>query len=558
MLTIQPQYLSLSDLLGGRLFRIPDYQRAYSWTQREREDLFGDLRRTYQKGADAGHFMAAIVCLRRGKRELGTNEFKILEVVDGQQRLTTIIILLKSIALSLSETNKKDATVRAEIENLLVKRDSDELLLLQTNHDSSHYFTNYIRSGKKSLPSQAKTIADREILNAIADCEKFVTSWHEQRSLVTLVALLKNRMFFLLHEIDQEQAVYTVFEVLNSRGLQVSWLDRLKSVLMGMAFDLPAADNKQLIKDLHVAWRDIYSVIGLRQGLSTEALRFAATLHNGTSPSRPLGEEDAVSSLREAAHGNAKTLRGIASWLLTVTKACDRVLARGRLDAVTRISQARLLAVAIEMRDDLTEKDRAQLLERWEKVTFRIYGMLGNDARTRVGEYVRLAWDVVKSKLPAQSIQTRIDEIGSDFSIGDAVNALRNANCYEGWQDELRYFMFKYEEHLCRLKKMKFTNAQWDKIWLASPFDSIEHIFPQSKAGVHIRHRLGNLVLLPPRLNSQLQDNAPIDKVKDYVDTGLLVAGEVANQIQSTGKWHKPDIEKRELALLKWAKREWA
>ena len=75
MLTIQPQYLALSKLFDGRLFRIPEYQRAYSWTWHQRDDLFGDIKKIHSKGADAGHFMAAVVCLRRGKQILEPTSF---------------------------------------------------------------------------------------------------------------------------------------------------------------------------------------------------------------------------------------------------------------------------------------------------------------------------------------------------------------------------------------------------------------------------------------------------------------------------------------------------
>jgi len=77
MLNIQPQYLSLSKLLDGRLFRIPEYQRAYSWTTNQRADLFGDLNKTYASGADEVHFMAAVVCLRRGRQLLSTDEYQV-------------------------------------------------------------------------------------------------------------------------------------------------------------------------------------------------------------------------------------------------------------------------------------------------------------------------------------------------------------------------------------------------------------------------------------------------------------------------------------------------
>lgn len=559
MIKIQPQYLSLAKLLDRRLFRIPDYQRAYSWTSQQRKDLFEDLIKTHAKGKDEGHFMAAVVCLRRETKELGTDEFQMLDVVDGQQRITTLIILFKAICLALDPEHGPEKKFLEEMSDLLVKPDSDELLLLQTNHDSSHHFADFLRKGKSVAVTTAKTTADRQILSAIEDCQQFLRKWKENgNDLLSLGALLKNRLYFLLHEIEEEKAVYTVFEVLNSRGLSVSWLDRLKSILMGIAFELPKANNDALIKELHTKWRDIYAVIGLRQGLSTESLRFAATLRASAAPSRPMSEEDSVHALRDLALNDAKRLREVASWLLEVTKASDQVVANHRLNAVTRISQARLLAVAINLRDDLSKGDKERLLAQWERVTFRIYGMMGNDARTRVGDYIRLAWKIVNGKLASEDISKGIAAIGEDFPIEDAVDELREANCYEGWEVELRYFMFKYEEHLSKQKGMNFSNDQWEKIWMASPSDSIEHIHAKSKAPEKQKHRLGNLVLLPPNLNSTLGDTSAKEKADSYVKTGLLVAGRVAAMIDKSGTWSKKEIQAWEDELTTWATTEWA
>ena len=557
MITIHPQYLTLAKLLDGRLFHIPEYQRAYSWASEQRRDLFEDIHKVHLKGPDEGHFMAAVVCLRRKIQVLGTDEFHLVEVVDGQQRLTTLIILLNAIKLALSQKDKGEVKLARELGELLVKVEGDELLLLQTNHDSSHHFANYLRKGTAPLASTAKTLADRELLKAIEDCQEFVSAWKESdATLSSLAALLKNRLFFLFHEIEEEKTVYTVFEVLNSRGLDVSWMDRLKSILMGAAFELKNTNHNGLITDLHTTWRDIYSVIGLRQGLSTEALRFAATFRINQAPSRPCGEKDAVDVLRTAA-GNGKQIRDIAGWLLRVTEACDVVTANPRLNAVTRISQARLLAIAFHLREDIREKERDDLMARWEKVAFRIYGMLRNDSRTRVGDFVRLAWRIVNEDLPAKAIDSAIREIGQDFPIEDAVKALCGTNCYEGWESELRYFMFRYEESLAKKQKMNFSNEQWEKIWMVSPADSIEHIWARSKAPEKVRHRLGNLVLLPPKLNSKLQDESPEKKAGPYRKTGLLIAGEVADEIEANG-WKKKTIEEREASLLDWAAIEWA
>lgn len=558
MIAIHPQYLPLSKLLNDRLFRIPEYQRAYSWTSKERKDLFSDIRKTHAKGSEAGHFMAAAVCLRRGKQTLGTDEYQVLEVVDGQQRLTTLIVLLKAIVLALNPKDKAEKKVLDELNDLLVKAETDELLLLQTNHDSSHYFVNYLRKGVSPPSAEAKMLADKELLHAIEDCQEFVKEWRNDSLMLTsLVALLKNRLYFLLHEIEDEKSVYTVFEVLNSRGLDVSWLDRLKSILMGAAFELKAAPNDAVIKELHTIWRDIYSTVGLRQGMSTEALRFAATLWADEAPSRPLGEEDSVDMLRDGAV-KAKEIRDVAQWLFQVTRACNTVTANPRINAVTRIAQARLLATAIYLRDDITARQRGALLARWEKVSFRIYGMLGNDARKRVGDYVRLAWSVVNEELTVKEIDAAILDIGEEFSIDHAVEALRNCNCYDEWEGELRYFMFRYEEYLAKQSGLNFSNEQWEKIWMVSPAESIEHILPKSKAPEKTKHRLGNLVLLPPRLNSKLQDDDPKDKTEAYRKTGLLIAGEVAALINAKKKWSAKMIAEREDALLAWARTEWA
>ena len=554
MIDIQPQYLTLATLLDRRLFYIPDYQRAYSWTSHERKDLFEDIKKVDAEGTQGSHFMATIVCLRRKKVVLGTDEFHQLDIVDGQQRLTTLIILLNAIRLALNSQKSKEKKVARELGELLVKVDGDNLLLLQTNHDTSYHFAYYLREGQAKRPDSGKTVADRELLTAIEDCQKFVRDWvASDRKLVDLVAHIKNRLSFILHEISDEKLVYTVFEVLNSRGMAVSWLDRLKSMLMGKAFELENADREQLIDELHTIWCHIYAQIGLQQGLSTEALRFAATLHQSSSPNRPLNAKDAVDTLQSVAC-DAASIRKVAHWLLRVTKACDEVISNRRLSAVTRIAQARLLAVAIHLRENTNSDERSNLLARWEKVSFRIYGMLKNDARTRVGSYVRLAWKIVHENLSVEDISSEIKVIGEEFSIDRAVDTLRNGNCYDGWQDELRYFMFRYEEYLAEKRGINFKNEQWERIWAVSPSKSIEHIFPQSTAPDDIKHSLGNLMLLPPNLNSQLRDKSPKEKCNKYLETGLLIAMEVA----SIRRWSKKAVRDRKETILKWASDEWS
>jgi uncharacterized protein with ParB-like and HNH nuclease domain len=96
MPSIHPQYVTFGTLINKRLFRIPDYQRAYSWESQQRRDLFDDIKKTRLKSGFE-HYMATVVTLSRSTKLIGTDEHQIAEVVDGQQRITTLILLLKAI-----------------------------------------------------------------------------------------------------------------------------------------------------------------------------------------------------------------------------------------------------------------------------------------------------------------------------------------------------------------------------------------------------------------------------------------------------------------------------
>ena len=185
---LNPKHLTLHGLFQGRLFRIPDYQRAYAWGTKQRDDLFEDVLEVQRTGQD--HFMATVVCLTRDKRRIVADEDQAVDVVDGQQRLTTLIILMKAIEKALDNEKDAESKIRREISELLVKGDEHSLALLQTNHDSSSVFIDYIRQGKihEGAP---KTAADKNLIEAERECESFVKKWKAATSLVDLVAIIE-------------------------------------------------------------------------------------------------------------------------------------------------------------------------------------------------------------------------------------------------------------------------------------------------------------------------------------------------------------------------------
>jgi hypothetical protein len=578
---IQPEFKPLIDVLSGKLFSIPEYQRHYSWTRKQRIDLFRDIlklmdaRKIYE---DRVHFMATIVCLKtHDRQQVGSNSFYVYEVVDGQQRLTTLIILLKAISLRLGAESQIDE--EKELNKLLVK-DDGRLLILQNNHDNRMLLRNYLQYGTVPLLEDIKTAADANINEAIKDCTRFVNS--PTMNTIGLLSLVKNYLYFIFQYLEDKGAVYTIFEVLNSRGLEVDWLDKCKSMLMGLLYEhsgnVDDGTFEQHLIELHRYWSDIYTEIGLQSIHGQEIIRFAATLQQDGFAGRPISAEAAVEYFREdcmksgARNQIIKNIKENTIWLKKVTSALSTLYKDNRRNAVTEITQARLMAISIMLRTDLVESDRNKLLEQWERTTFRIYGLLDNDARVKVGDFVRVSKAIFKEKsLPLDTLKNMVYEIGKEFPIEAAINALRTKDCYTGWQRKLRYFFYRYDEYLSLKMRRQINEADWSTIWRSNVNDSIEHILPQDRSKncwssvfdddlqKRLVNTIGNLCLLSQPLNSSGRNNCFAQKVEIYKRTNLLSNQNILTMTngESRVRWESDDILFRTEQLLAFAKEQW-
>lgn len=168
---------------------------------------------------------------------------------------------------------------------------------------------------------------------------------------------------------------------------------------------------------------------------------------------------------------------------------------------------------------------------------------------------MRLAWRVHNESLSPEKILEVLASLGRTVPIKGAVKELWNKDCYWGWTEQLRYFLFRYEEFLAKSMGQQLNSTQWNKIWQDEPSKSIEHIKAQNSKVAYV-HRLGNLTALPPGVNSKLQDKDPRIKAKTYESCGLLDAVEVGKAVRR-GKWGLAAVERREKKLIKWSMTEW-
>ena len=574
---IQPEFKSLIDILSGKLFRIPEYQRHYSWQSKQRKDLFEDIEMLQEKRKrydDRIHFMATIVCLRtKDKEQVGSNTYYVYDVVDGQQRLTTLIILLKAISRKL-KTDGQDSEAN-EVDKMLVK-DDRRLIILQNNHDNRSLLRSYLENGLYPSEDSIKTAADDNLTDAIRECEKFVNSSSDT---IGLLALIKNYLYFIFQYLEDKGAVYTIFEVLNSRGLDVDWLDKCKSLLMGLLYEYAMPEDESLfnqhLDELQEYWSQIYREIGLYPIRGSEIVQFAATLKSKTDAGRPLSAEEALEFFKgecaepESNEEKIKRIIDYTTWIRDVTTCLAKLYADTRRNAVTEILQARLLAVSIMLRSDLSENSKEKLLEQWERTSFKIFGIFRKDARQKRGEYVRAAKRIVRKEhgFELNDIVLDIAQIGSDFLVDDFESQLLNEDSYNEWQKELRYFLYRYEEYLCKKNGVELNQTVWNEIWNSNVHNTIEHILPQDNSQVcwgafsgkdELLHTLGNLCLLPPRLNSQAGNKCFIDKKDVYKRANIFsMNGIIYNNDAERRAWNASAVKARADQLIEFAKEHW-
>ncbi len=604
MNSVQPKYHRLIELLEGRLFRIPSYQRSYSWEARQRQDLFDDITKTFKK--DTYHFMATIVCLKRHDeiRKVGSKELFVYDIVDGQQRLTTLVALLKAISIELKKGNTEEIEESNEIEKLLVKGENKDIILLQTNHNEAELFREYIRDCVIPDKNSIKTLAEKNLYDLFVSCKKFVSDWKnkEGRKIIELLSIVKNRLGFIFYEIDDESIVYTVFEVLNSRGLVVNWLDKTKSVLMGIVYEKfgKLTNSREYIQQLQSYWGEIYKILGVKEINGDELLTFtAAFLYSEKEKGKLPSNETALDFFKNFSYKNADNILKIASTILAVATKVKELSDIPEYNFFYSIQQARYLYVSIVINRLLDINEKREILEHWEKILFRTYGMM-KDTRRNVGDFIRLGKEIFNNNIYnplnkkdnlyeyekfeslnfKEKIIFRIEEIGKDSPIKVALESLRDKrNWHRDAQQELKYFFFKYEKYIATVRKAAIRYDLWENIFMSSANDSIEHICPESdpyknwvgtmgnekNAFDNNVNRLGNLVVLTSQINSRCGTKAFNGKKVAYKDAFLHVVNDILyvdylknGDARERMLWDKNSIDKREDHLLQIAFEIWS
>lgn len=250
-------------LIGnGLTYRIPRFQRDYSWTSEEWEDLWADLLGTLKADGEASHYMGYLV--------LQSADDKTFDVIDGQQRLTTISIIvlavLKNFQRLVNEGNDAEANTRRmeQIRQTYVGYLDPVTLVarpkLTLNRNNNHYFQNYLVP-LGHLPQRGLRVSEHLLRKAFDWFDKQILAYlkrhvgDEGKRLAQLTEDISDRLFFTVITVTDELNAYKVFETLNARGVRLSATDLLKNYLFSVLDRGRETDHE--LRNLEERWETI-------------------------------------------------------------------------------------------------------------------------------------------------------------------------------------------------------------------------------------------------------------------------------------------------------------
>ena len=226
------------ELIGnGRLFKVPPYQRDYSWTEEQWEDLWTDIVDLADRPDDT-HYMGALVVEGRSDREFA--------VIDGQQRIATLSLLALAVigrllALAEAGVDVQDNRLRAAALRARFIGEKDPASLVEAskltlNETDNAFYQDYLVQLRSPLNARGLPKSNRLLWECFCYFRRQVEDWSTgQPDGARLARLLSEtagrQLMFIRIAVDDELNAYTVFETLNARGLELSATDLLKNYL---------------------------------------------------------------------------------------------------------------------------------------------------------------------------------------------------------------------------------------------------------------------------------------------------------------------------------------
>jgi hypothetical protein len=497
---------TLTSLFAEYIYQIPDYQRGYAWGEKQWKDFIQDTDALVDEEVSSHYTGTVVVYAGRSAviRPYGIEQLKVVDVVDGQQRLTTVCLYLSVIIRALIRNGEADYT--SAIAKYLYSGASCRLIL---NNDTADLFYNLLKVGHANTP--ALSPHQKRLVGAYTRLQEHIEGQLEARG-DTGIAYLKGlyhaitlKLNFTFYTIEEPSEIGMTFELMNSRGKDLSVLELLKNYLMHWVSrnEHDAAERDNLTKIINRSWKDTYTNLGFSTGNEDQCLRIAWTLYCTHAPQNWKGyegfKEDDYIPLRTFTKRSKPDTRafivrfveGLAEishhYAVIIAPTASNTISDEELRWLTKIHHtgniANFLSLMVATRKHrveqrITEADYIALLKALECYAYRVFLYAGRRSNAGKSNFHRWAWEIFTQSQSPRDVSTCIHQLTryyapeEEFITENATpsNWYRTRHC-------LKYTLFEYELHLLTTKSHGSPPyLSWEQLGDST----IEHILPQS------------------------------------------------------------------------------
>lgn len=545
-------------LVNGLTYRVPSFQRNYSWEQDEWDDLWNDMLGVLSEGGEPAHYMGYLVLQSKDNRSF--------DIIDGQQRLTTMSLFILAILKNLQalvDSGVEPDNNKIRIEQLrntfvgyldpvtLVARSK---LVLNRNNDA--FFQNHIVPLGR-LPQRGLNVSE----NLIRKCfewfhkrveEKFF-SLNDGAELARIIDAVTDRLFFTVITVTDELNAFKVFETLNARGVRLSATDLLKNYLFSVVHREGCHETE--IKNLEDRWENLVDQMG-----SESFPDFLRTSWN--SRNEFVRKADLFKIIRgkiidkKAVFSLLRDMEEDAEIYTAFTRPEDQFWPREAKESLNELNlfnvrqQYSLLMAA---KRSMPTEDFLKILRALCVISFRYNAIGGLPARDQETVYNKTAERIANGELTGslaviqslRPVYVPDKKFENDFA-EKQVKTKRNGKL-------VRYILFKLEKHM--------SGKGYDA---DSGVYSIEHILPENPGSQwpemsgdeaeNLVYRLGNMTLMKTTDNREVGNKSYSEKRDFYKNSEFEITRTIAEE---NDEWTAKRIARRQQWMARQATGVW-
>jgi hypothetical protein len=552
-------------LLGNGLnYRVPAFQRDYSWDEEEWDDLWRDILGLFEKDGEQAHYMGYLV--------LQSSDSKRFDIIDGQQRITTLSVMILSALKYLDEL----ANCGFDAENNLKRKDQlrsgyigylDPVSLvsqskLELNRNNNRFYQEYLTT-LGNIPERNINASERLLRKAFVwflDRIKLNYPLEEEsgKKIAIFIDSLVDKLLFTVITVTDELNAFKVFETLNARGVKLSASDLLKNYLFSLINDKKTPERE--LQSLENRWERISGTLG-----GDNFQEFLRIFWN--SQNKLVRKGDLFKTIRKSIKdrgGAFKLLYDLdngAAIYAALRDPTDLIWKKDEKSALKQLKMFRVqqpFALLIACRAKFYEKDRAgfaRILKAISILSFRyniICSLPTHEQESLYNDIARKVSDGAYKK--AVEIIRALKDIYPDDKLFEAAFSRKTLKTSDGRNKKVvRYILFKIERHE--------TDRDLDE---ESDAYSLEHILPENpaKGWEHIddsladglTYRLGNIALLETNKNRDLGNADYATKLKIYQTSEFHTTKAIAEHYK---EWNEDKVEARQTWLAKDAAHIW-